>query len=173
MIKKQIEDIKLKGAIAKLPITDPDKFIVEVNLNSNETVLVLDANMVVGSLHVISAYEHAQRAFRTNRARTKNVKLETLIYIAGTTQIGMALNKLKLKAGQKEMILVFFGNDWTDNKITDFLKIMNLSSDDTLLEKELLKKLKNFGITENELKNITEERTTDIILEKVAFVDIL
>lgn len=173
MINNQTENIRLKGAIAKSPITDVEKFIAEVNLNSNETVLVLDANMVVGSLHVISAYEHAQRAFRINRARTKNLKLETLIYIAGTTQIGLALDKLKLKAGQKEMILVFFGNDWTDNKITGFLKSMNLISDDTLLEKELLKKLKNFGITENELKNITEERMVDIILEKVALVDIL
>ena len=59
-----------------------------------------------------------------------------------------------------------------DVVIDKLLRMFHLTSDDTVLEGDL-ETLKRFGITDEELHTMPESKYSDLILEKVALVDVI
>ena len=130
-------------------------------------VLALDAGMICGREHLESAVEHALRAFARGTNSANDIMMETMLYASGERQISKAREKMSVKEGADIVALVLFGASKDD-----VLKITGLEEDDAVLECSR-SKLIRFGIEPGELDAAPSGRTSDLALERVAFVEIL
>lgn len=130
-------------------------------------VLALDANMVCGKEHLDTAIEHAFRAFKQSANCANDLLIEIMLYASGERQISKAQEKMSLKEGCREIALVVIGADPLE--VTRMLRIKR--DDEVLVCNEA--KLKRFGISPKEIGAVPPDKALDLVLEKVAFVDVL
>ena len=171
--------IKIVGAQGN--IKNVDDFLKKVFSFAQEHRVIIqlfDADVIYGKNHLISAAEHAIRAFERKENTTNSLVMEILLYASGERQLKLAISKMGIKAGKGNVAFVLI-DDIKDakgkisNQLTDeLLKLVSLKRDDKVLEgnKETLRK---FGISENEINTVTKAKYGDLILEKVAMVDII
>jgi tRNA threonylcarbamoyladenosine modification (KEOPS) complex Cgi121 subunit len=93
--------------------------------------------------------------------------METLLYASGERQITKAMKKVGLRPGAERVALVLF--DVED--VGAVLCALELRRDDAVLEPSL-EKARRFGITEQELRAVTHDKYQELVLERVAFVDL-
>jgi KEOPS complex subunit Cgi121 len=163
-------------------IKNIDLFVQQLLLFSKKENLVIqafDAAAIYGKDHLISATTHAQRAFEQGTNATNSLTLEILLYAAGERQIQKAITKMGVKKGKQTIAFVLVDplKRKADKKTYDavvhkLLRIFHLSCDDKVLEGNR-DTLKRFGITDQELHTIPESKYSDLILEKVALVDVI
>jgi len=168
--------IKIIGA--KGNIQNVDDFLKKITkiIEDNDILIqVFDAELIYGKNHLISSFEHAKRAMDRKTNTTNSLEMETLLYSSGERQLKLAIPKMGVKKGSVSIALIFIcksQSNITDKLVSDFLEELFLNRDDSVLEGDE-DTLKKFGITENEMKTVTKEKYGDLILEKVAMVDII
>lgn len=163
-------------------IKNVESFIAQVlsfSKKENLVVQAFDATAVYSPDHLISATEHAKRTFQQGTNATNSLALEILLYASGERQIEKALKKMGVKKDQQRITFVL--TDDVNGKMnescggalkTKLLRALHLQSDETAIRgnKETLQR---FGITEKELSTIPESLYGDLILEKIALVDVM
>jgi KEOPS complex subunit Cgi121 len=171
--------IKIVGARGN--IKNVDDFLKKVFSFAQEHQVIIqlfDANVIYGKNHLISATEHAIRAFERKANTTNSLVMEILLYASGERQLKLAISKMGIKAGKGNVAFVLI-DDIKDAKgkisdqLTDeLLKLVSLERDDKVLDgnEDTLRK---FGISESEINTVTKAKYGDLILEKVAMVDII
>lgn len=167
---------------ARGTISDIDDFLSRLLIFSKNKELVVqafDAEVVFGSDHLISATKHAQRAFRQGMNATNSLPLEILLYAAGERQIHKAIKKIGIKLGKQKIAFVLIDEKKrTVNKtkcdavIDSLLGSFHLIRDDKVLEGDI-DTLRRFGIKDLEIRTIPENKFGELILEKVAMVDVI
>ena len=167
---------------AKGNVYDIDYFLKKILALSEEfkiTIQAVDAELIYGKNHLISASKHAQRAFEQRKNSTNSLAMEILLYASGERQIQKALQKIGVKKGNIPIAFIFmnrFGyeakGEISDEIIEKILATFDLKRDDKVLEGDI-NTLKKFGITKTELNALPESKYGDIILEKVAMVDVI
>jgi KEOPS complex subunit Cgi121 len=146
-------------------VQDTKVFISALQSIGGGEGLALDADMICGRDHLISATMHAKRAFERGVNASTNLAMETMLYASGERQISKATRKMGLKVGCERMALVLFN-------VQDLQKVLRdhgLERDDTVLEASVEKALR-FGISHEELRAVPADRFEDLVLERVAFV---
>ncbi len=131
-------------------------------------VQAFDADMVFGEDHILSALEHAERAFHRGSNVASDLMVEVLVYAAGERQISRAMEKMGLKEGAERLVLLAVDEGDVDALLAE----VSLVRDDSLVEGNP-DHLHAYGITETELKTVPPEKAMDLVLERVALVDIL
>jgi len=167
--------IKIVGA--KGDIQDVDSLLEKVGnfaLNHNVIIQLLDADMIYGDNHIISAFEHAKRAMDRKTNTTNSLEMETLLYASGERQLKLAIPKIGIKKGKANIAFVFINqkSKIPDKLVDEMLKLLNLKRDDQVIQGDE-NTLKKFGISKNEIETVTKAKYGDLVLEKVAMVDII
>ena len=172
-----IEVIGAKGSIQ-----DMDLFFKQIlNLSKEYKIViqVIDADIVYGKNHLISASEHAVRAFGQKKNSTNSLAMEILLYASGERQIQRAIQKVGIKKGKINIALVFAdevqkeeNGKVSDTIVGKILEALNLIRDDKVLEGDI-DTLRKFGITQQELMTVPECKHGNLILERVAMVDVI
>lgn len=127
-----------------------------------------DADMVFGKDHILSAVHHAERAIEEGTNVASSRMLEILVYASGERQISTALEKVGLKEGKGRMVILALG----EGDVNQLLERLGLERDDSLIEGQR-EMLPTFGITEEEVETVLPDRVFDLVLERVALVDIV
>jgi KEOPS complex subunit Cgi121 len=163
-------------------ITNIESFIKQLLSFSEKENLVIqafDATGIYGKDHLISATTHAKRAFKQGTNATNTLALEILLYAAGERQIQKAIKKIGVQKGKQKII--FLLTDTTNHRktkdinkkvLSKLIQIFHLTIDETVLTSDK-KTLKRFGISDKELSTVPESEYGQIILEKVALVDVI
>jgi len=163
-------------------IKNVDAFVQQLLAFSEQEHLVIqvfDARVIFGKDHLVSATMHARRAFEQGTNATNSLALEILLYAAGERQIQKAIKKIGVKKGKQP--IVFLMTDPLNTKrdqsvkravISRLLKTFHLTLDDTVLKGNKTT-LKRFGITDEQLSTVPKEKYGELILEKVALVDVI
>ena len=171
-----IQIIGVKGNIY-----DIDLFLKEIlNLAEEYDIVIqaMDADWIYGKTHLITAINHAKRAFEEKNNSTNSLSMEILLYASGERQIQKAIKNIGVKKGKGNIAFVFTNKDnyeiakISEDVIKKVLTIFDLERDDKVLEGDN-NTLKKFGITKAELNVLPESKYGDIILEKVAMVDVI
>jgi len=131
-------------------------------------IVLMDADMVCGVDHLDSAVFHARRAFERGTNASNTLGMEVILYASGEKQISKAKKKMGLHQETDKVAVVVLGPEDVDNVLHD----LELKRDDALLECSL-EKAAAFGIDRKELETVGQEMLVDLVLEKVAFVEIL
>lgn len=127
---------------------------------------LLRADRVYGKDHLLHAATLAQRAVDEGRARSADVQTETLLYAAGERQIGKALELLGLREGVDALAVVA----WSDPE--PLARALGWTRDDAVLGGDA-GVLDAFGVSPDERAMLPPERWGDLVLERVALVDVL
>ena len=133
-------------------------------------IQLLRHDRVVGWDHVRHAAKLAQRAMKEGRNHAKTLDVEFLRYASGKRQIKEALQLLGIPASNDGAIVVAFGPKRMD-AMQHFLHAIAENPDDTLLVADL-QHLADFGVEVAALDATPAERRLDLVLEKVALVDV-
>lgn len=126
-----------------------------------------DADLVFGEEHLLAAWEHAERAFARGTNVASDRMVEVLLFAAGERQIGTALEKLGLKEGQDRVALLVVG----EGDPGRLVQKLGLEREDSLLERRI-EMLPAFGITEEEMETVDDDRVFDLVLERVALAEL-
>jgi KEOPS complex subunit Cgi121 len=163
-------------------IIDTESFLSKLLMFSKDeqiVIQVINAQLVYGTDHLLSSAEHALRAFEQKTNATNSLSLEILLYAAGERQIQKAIKKMGVTKGKQHIAFVIVDEQKkkSDKKTYDavierLLQLFHFTRDDKVLEGDK-DTLKRFGITDQEIHTIPESKYGDLILEKVAMVDII
>jgi KEOPS complex subunit Cgi121 len=157
-------------------IKDIDDFLQQVNIFSQDNNVVIqafNADVIYGKNHLISAVDHAIRAMERKTNTTNSLAMEILLYAAGERQLKLAIPKMGVKKGDANIAFVVVNDKKRDKKsIDELLKDLSLERDDKILEGNE-DTLRAFGLNDQAIKTVTKDKYGDLILEKVAMVDII
>lgn len=157
--------IEVAGAKGNIP--DPEELYGRLNSIGEGSVVALNPELVCGIDHLLAAAVHAMRAFEQGTNSSSSLGLETILYASGERQIVKALDKMGISPGSQTVALVLFDLD-PDSIIED----LGLKRDDCVLECTRMK-LIAYGIPEEELNAIPLDMAIDLVLERVAFVELI
>lgn len=130
-------------------------------------IQLFDADMVFGKEHLVSAVGHAMRAFKTNTNRSDTLPMEILLYASGERQITHAIKKIGIKEKNKEFGIVMIGRC----DIKELLDFLGWERDDDVLKPDP-KNLSSFNFSAIEEKTVDERKVCDLVLERVAMLDV-
>lgn len=128
---------------------------------------LLDARMVFGEDHLRSAADHALRAFRLGRNVATTLGIEFLLYASGERQIRRAIEKMGTKSGHP-FVLVIFG----DLPMGDVVRRFKWRRSEAVLRPNP-RYLNAYGVSPEEIASRPKGRAVELVLERVALVDIL
>ena len=129
-------------------------------------VQLFDADFVLGPAHLLVAAERAERAFAAGTAAGTSTAVEALLYASGERQIGQALRKMGVKDGGDRVAIL----GWRIAS-EELLPTLHLTRDDSVLAFDE-PKLRRFGFTDLELQTVPGRLWEDLVLERVALVEI-
>ena len=98
---------------------------------------------------------------------SRSVAMETLLYAAGARQVQDAIRSVGLRQDTTAIGVVLFDS----TKVDDFIHDMGWGRDDGVL-KAGGKSLEHLGISDREAKTVSDRQRADLILEKVALLDV-
>ncbi|HEX17238.1 MAG TPA: hypothetical protein ENG60_02355 [Thermoplasmatales archaeon] len=171
----------VKGARGR--IEDVEGFVRkvrEISTGMGIEIQVVDADLVCGKDHVISAVMHAVRSFKEKRNSTRSLSMELLLYLSGERQISRAIEKVGIKEGKERHVFVFLGSDdldyieksLTEDEAEGIIRSLGMELDDGVMRVSR-EKLERFGLTMEEIETVDKDKYGDLILEKVALVDLM
>lgn len=160
------------GLVSKGPIDAKAllKKVAQVSRDLGIELQLVDASKVYGKEHLEVAAERAIRAFEEGRAYGKTLSVEVILYASGKRQISEAIRFMGICDGARELGAVAISGP--DGKIPeDIDKRLGLDRDDDVLEGSD-DVLDAFGIGPEARKGVPKERWGDLVLERVALLDL-
>ena len=141
---------------------------------------VVDANLVFDATHLISAGMHAIRAYHEQRMATNSLAMEVLLYAAGERQITLAIQKCGVTLDTKSIAVICICKEdiseakgkIQEEEILEFFHDFGFTRNDDVL-KGSEETLIQFGLSSEEIQTVSKAKYGQLILEKVARVDIL
>lgn len=162
-----------------ITIDSVEDFMSEVNHFAqihDVHIQVLNAEMVYGTLHIKSAISHAIRSYEEQRMATQSLAMEVLLYASGERQLTRAIPKMGVNEGKQSIIVIFLSDCQTDKDFDRLIKVFTkqfkMKKDDSVLTGSL-DTLKQWDVSEAVISSLSPGQYEDVILEKVAFVDII
>ncbi len=152
-------------------IDDKEKFLHKLNKISKDKGVVIqafDADKLASEEHIRFAVGKAMNSFKAGRNIANDLAKEIMLYAAGTRQIKRAM-KLGVHNGENNIVLVAIG------------EVIDLSAFDEITPKPVLRYdnskndalLEIFNITKEELKARGEDKIPELVIERVALVDVI
>lgn len=129
-------------------------------------VLVLEGTMVFGKDHLRSALHHATRAIEEGANSSQSRPMETLLYASGERQLSSAIKKMSVSEDTEEIVVARltrgeFGPEPAWTPVPDRPATLDRS------------RLLRFGISAAELETVEPGKAPELVLERVAAVDIV
>ncbi len=188
--QKQEHGLNCKIIVGKVGISNVDDFLSSLKniaYENDVTIQAMDAELIAGEEHIISAVKKALRAVKRERSITSDLGLEILLYAAGKRQIERALAMGISASARKERVAIVIVDtaaraqgekdlEMVAEEVKRKIGLQEESISELGLEysenkKEKIKKF--FEITEAELKAVGESKLKMLVLERVAMLDVL
>lgn len=145
-------------------VRDHAAFIARVR---GQPFQLLRADRVFGRDHLVHAATLAARAVSEKRSRSADLATETLLYAAGERQVHKALATLGIAPGTRAFAAVA----WDAGALDGFARELGWTRDDAVLDGSEAA-LDALGVTAAERAMIPRARWGDLILERVALLDV-
>lgn len=140
--------------------------VVNPAVSSGAKILVMKSDMVFGLDHIRSSLFHAKMAMAGQRNSSDSLSMESLLYASGERQLSSAVKKMSVDQTTEEVVVARLSGG--NLEVDDSWQILEETPQNISIDK-----LKRFGITQQELDTIGECDPADLVLERVAAVDII
>jgi KEOPS complex subunit Cgi121 len=186
------QELNCKIIVGQVGISNVDDFLSSLKNIAHEydvTIQAMDAELIAGGEHIISAVKKAIRATERKRSIASDLGLEILLYAAGRRQIERALAiGVSVSEGEKRVAIVIVDASARAQREKDLEMVAGEVKRKIGLQEEPISELeleleykgdkkegikKFFDITEDELKAVGESKLKQLVLERVAMLDVL
>ncbi|MDD2665594.1 MAG: KEOPS complex subunit Cgi121 [Methanocellales archaeon] len=147
------------------------KMLNEVAKKHRVIVQAIDANQIASRDHILFAVEKASRAMREGRNIAKDLGLEILLYASGKRQIEQAMS-MGVHSGKNYVAIVIIGDD-TTGASSELKTVLHEAPVLDYTECKKRKLVKTFDITEAEINAVGDDKIPELVLERVALLDIM
>ena len=186
MPQESAQEARCRILVGTVAIASVSEFLGMLKAISEQhavTIQALDTDLVASEAHLHAAVEKALRAVEKGTNITSELGMEILVYAAGKRQIGRAL-AMGVSEGQKRIACIIVATAAETDLDTVVVAVKTrtgLSEESNALqalefEHDATKRarLKRFfGITDKELSAVGEEKIQQLVLERVALLDVL
>lgn len=148
-----------------------DEFLNKLKTISKEKnipIQAFDADKLAGEEHVRFAVKKAINSFESKRNIANDLAKEIMLYVSGTRQINKAM-RLGIHKGENNIVLVAIGEKPDLSAFDEIIPKPVLQYDES--KKEAI--MQAFNITNEEIKAVGEEKIPELVLERVALVDVI
>ena len=135
------------------------------------SVVCFNADLMAGKQHVISAMLHALRAMRNGTCISSSFEIEALLYASGSRQCQDAV-KFGVHEGLNRCYLCVYP---VNRRVwSELSQEMTCSSEDweQMTDEKIKALVPLFGITKEEIDVTGRTRIKDLVLERVALLDV-
>lgn len=160
---------------ARFTISDVSGFLKKIRMIGEEynvRITCFNRESVAGRRHVLSAVNHAIRSFESGDPISRSIEIEALLYAAGTRQTGM-IGPFGVHTGENEVYICSVPNDPV---VLELCMQQMISADaedwEGMTPKKKQHLIEIFNITQQELSIVPEEKFIDLVMERVALLDI-
>ena len=151
------------------------KALNDFSITHNVKIQGFDARKIIDEDHLFFSIHRAREAFSSGANEAKDIGLEVMRFSSGQKQIDKSFS-MGLFEGKNAYHFVFFGESMENltaaqnafKSVFDPNEYVPISLDE---KKPFL--MKQFGISEVELKAVGEHKLKDLIMERVALVDLI
>ncbi len=142
--------------------------IKKISKEKNITIQALNADKLAGEEHIRFAVEKAMNSFKAGTNIANDLAKEIMLYASGTRQISKAM-RLGIHKGKNNIALVAVGEE------PDLSAFNELKPEHVLEYNESKREaiMKVFNITREEIEAVGEEKIPELVLERVALVDLI
>jgi len=134
------------------------------------SVQLMDARSVFGPDHIESAFDKAMRAFDRKENVADTPLMETMLYMSGRRQIVEALEVMGLGDDTQDVVCIAIA---PAERMKEISTRLSIEEDDEVLTDLASKEFDRLGISDTELESVPAQMRLELVLEKVAQVDII
>jgi KEOPS complex subunit Cgi121 len=172
--ENQVGDLDFEIRQVSFQIRDIGSFLLWLRDLSNRngvSIVCFNAGLMAGQDHVISAMVHAKRAMKMGTCISSSFEIEALLYAAGSRQCQDAA-KFGVHQGLNNSYLCIYPINpqvWSD-----LLTVMTVSTEDweRMTDEKMTVLTSVFGITNDEIAVTGRDRIKDLVLERVALLEV-
>ena len=149
------------------------KTLGDISSSNNVTIQALDADKIAGERHVRFAVKKATDAMEAHTNVANDLGVEIMRYAAGERQIEKAFS-IGLHEGENKVVFVLVGEEQSLSLASDAL--LEIIVKKPLLDYSSSKResiISQFNITESEIAAVGEDKIPELVIERVALVDVL
>ena len=151
------------------------KSLNDFSKTHNIKIQGIDARKIIDEDHLRFSIHRAQEAFSSGENEAKDIGLEVMRFASGQKQIDKSFS-MGLFEGKNTCYFVFFGeSDEHLKKVQNAFKSVFGTNDcepiSSAEKKPVL--MKQFDISKTELEAVGEHKLKDLIMERVALVDLV
>jgi KEOPS complex subunit Cgi121 len=155
-------------------IQNPEAFLTIVRgiaARHGVHIILFNASNMAGMAHVRAALHHAFRAFSSDSAISNSVEMEAFLYASGSRQCQIG-SRFGVQAGSNDTYLCICPA--SSGTLEELLEFGELCDEDwETLSCEKMNHLRElFEISEEELAVVGPSRMTELILERVALLEV-
>lgn len=159
----------------RLNISDQDeflKYIRELGECNRVNIILFNADRMAGQAHAESAIAHAFRAFKEGYAISNSVEMESLLYAAGSRQCLQGTG-FGVHPGENQVYLCICPRNKRVQKELQQIGVYCDEEDwESVSEEKLALLMELFGITFEEIGVVGISRLQDLVLERVALLEV-
>lgn len=155
---------------AKAAVSDTATVLAQVNAIAKKTastIVLFDAEKVAGPNHIRSAVLHAERSCACGKPVARTRAMEILLYASAQRQCALA-PRFGLHAGENVLFVVILGGDAAAAR--ELLNEIVLPEEHGVRASRTVL-MEEFGITEEELAVVGEDRIGELVIERVTLMD--
>jgi len=159
---------------AKMNVDDCTEFlhtIQSIARQHSTHIVCFNADNLAGRGHAEAAIRYAQRSFFSGKLISNSFEMEALLFAAGSRQCNIAALFGIHTHENTVFICSCPANERIWNDLSYHMSFVNEMWDEITPEKEERLK-KNFGITREELALVGSVRIIDLVLERIALLEV-
>jgi KEOPS complex subunit Cgi121 len=134
-------------------------------------VVCLDADRLAGKRHVESAVRHALRTCCEGDAIADSLEMEVLLYAGGTRQTSIGRN-FGVRADTRNLYVCFIPP--SIDAVREMEQWVRYVQDhnENMSDEKMQRLADLFGVTREECESVGKDRIQDLVLERVALLDV-
>jgi KEOPS complex subunit Cgi121 len=155
-------------------VSDPGAFLETVRLIGERWcthLIFFNADLMAGRLHALSALSHAFRAEAEGCMISSRVEMEALLFASGSRQCLTGM-RFGLREGKNNAYLCICPPSREAFEEVSPLVTPSEEDWDTISPEKSESLAENFGITPDEIEAAGSERMVDLVLERVALLEV-
>ncbi len=135
-------------------------------------IILFDADRLAGRAHVEAALRHAWRSWAGGEAIANSIEMEALLYAAGTRQCQVAAAFGIHPGENRSYIAVCPPVPAVCDRLAGLVTFIEAGHEEAIGPAKMARLMDLFGITPEEVEVVGEERFCDLVLERVALLDV-
>jgi KEOPS complex subunit Cgi121 len=166
------ERYEIRQAIMTVKDRDASlRLIQEIGRHHATNIVCFDAEMLAGQEHADAAIQHAQRSIKSQKPISNSFEMEALLFAAGSRQCSVAA-AFGIHEGENKMFVCLYPPEEGAWKVLSLhMNFLTEIWDDSTPQK-VSRLISLFGITRDELETVGQSHLKDLILERIALLEV-